>query len=62
MPNPNEYEARIYNSGPGTMGAYYHQVLASAIAGLLAGSSQAQVHPEKPIYKYEKGYGVGRQV
>ena len=35
-------------------------VLASAIAGLLALSSQAQVHPEKPTYKYEKCYGVAK--
>jgi uncharacterized membrane protein len=33
-------------------------ILASAIAGLLVASAQAQVHPEKPTYKYEKCYGV----
>ena len=35
-------------------------ILASAIAGLLVASAQAQVHPEKPTYKYEKCYGVAK--
>ena len=35
-------------------------LLAAAIAGLISGSAMAQVHPEKPTYKYEKCYGVAR--
>ena len=35
-------------------------IIVSAIAGLLAASAQAQVHPEKPTYKYEKCYGVAK--
>lgn len=35
-------------------------VIASAIATLLSNSAQAQVHPEKPTYKYEKCYGIAR--
>jgi uncharacterized membrane protein len=34
-------------------------IIASAIVGLLA-AAQAQVHPEKPTYKYEKCYGVAK--
>jgi uncharacterized membrane protein len=33
-------------------------VIASAISAMLAGAAQAQQHPEKPTYKYEKCYGV----
>ena len=33
-------------------------IVVSAIAALLSASAQAQVHPEKPTYKYEKCYGV----
>lgn len=33
---------------------------AAAVASLIAGSATAQVHPEKPTYKYEKCYGVAR--
>ena len=35
-------------------------LLAAAVAGLISGSATAQVHPEKPTYKYEKCYGVAR--
>lgn len=31
---------------------------AAAVAALIAGSAAAQVHPEKPTYKYEKCYGI----
>lgn len=33
-------------------------VIASAITLLIAASANAQVHPEKPTYKYEKCFGV----
>lgn len=33
-------------------------LVATAIAALVAHAAQAQVHPEKPTYKYEKCYGV----
>jgi len=34
-------------------------LITSAVATLLTGAlAQAQVHPEKPTYKYEKCYGV----
>jgi len=32
----------------------------TALAALLANDVQAQVHPEKPTYKYEKCYGIAR--
>jgi uncharacterized membrane protein len=35
-------------------------LIAGAIASLLAAAASAQVHPEKPTYKYEKCYGVAR--
>ena len=35
-------------------------LLAAAVTGLISGSAMAQVHPEKPTYKYEKCYGVAR--
>jgi uncharacterized membrane protein len=35
-------------------------LIASAIATLLSNTALAQVHPEKPTYKYEKCYGVAR--
>ncbi len=35
-------------------------VIASAILSLLSTAASAQVHPEKPTYKYEKCYGVAR--
>ncbi len=35
--------------------------LSLAIATLLASQAGAQVHPEKPIYAYEKCYGVAKQ-
>jgi len=34
--------------------------IAAAITSVLALTAQAQVHPEKPIYKYEKCYGVAK--
>jgi uncharacterized membrane protein len=30
----------------------------AAVASLIAHSASAQVHPEKPTYKYEKCYGI----
>ena len=33
-------------------------VIAAAIASLVATSAIAQVHPEKPTYKFEKCYGI----
>jgi uncharacterized membrane protein len=35
-------------------------LLAAAVASLISASAMAQVHPEKPTYKYEKCYGVAR--
>lgn len=35
-------------------------LLAAAVGALVSGSAAAQVHPEKPTYKYEKCYGVAR--
>ncbi len=35
-------------------------VLSSAVSSLFALQSSAQVHPEKPTYKYEKCYGVAK--
>jgi uncharacterized membrane protein len=35
-------------------------LLAAAVAAFISGSAAAQVHPEKPTYKYEKCYGVAR--
>jgi uncharacterized membrane protein len=35
-------------------------MLTGAILALLATAASAQVHPEKPTYKYEKCYGVAR--
>ena len=43
-----------------TMGKGNTMLLTSAIAILVANSALAQVHPEKPTYKYEKCYGVAR--
>lgn len=37
-----------------------HATIAAAITSLIAASAQAQVHPEKPTYKYEKCYGVAK--
>lgn len=34
--------------------------IATAITSLLAQPAEAQVHPEKPTYKYEKCYGVAK--
>jgi uncharacterized membrane protein len=35
-------------------------LIAAAVGALISGSAAAQVHPEKPTYKYEKCYGVAR--
>lgn len=35
-------------------------LMSGAVAALLAQAAQAQSHPEKPTYKYEKCYGVAR--
>lgn len=35
-------------------------LLSAAIASLVAGTATAQVHPEKPTYKFEKCYGVAK--
>ena len=35
-------------------------LIASAIAALLSNGASAQVHPEKPTYKYEKCYGIAK--
>ena len=35
-------------------------LISSAIAALLANAASAQVHPEKPTYKYEKCFGVAK--
>lgn len=35
-------------------------LLAAAVTALVSGGAMAQVHPEKPTYKYEKCYGVAR--
>lgn len=32
--------------------------LTAAVAALIAASANAQVHPEKPTYPYEKCYGI----
>jgi uncharacterized membrane protein len=34
--------------------------LLAAVSALLAAASVAQVHPEKPTYKYEKCYGIAK--
>ncbi|HKS55372.1 MAG TPA: DUF2282 domain-containing protein [Steroidobacteraceae bacterium] len=35
-------------------------LLAAAVAAFFSNSTIAQVHPEKPTYKYEKCYGIAR--
>ena len=35
-------------------------LLGNVIPALLSNAAVAQVHPEKPTYKYEKCYGVAR--
>ena len=35
-------------------------LIAAAVISLFSGAASAQVHPEKPTYKYEKCYGVAR--
>lgn len=34
--------------------------IATAVGSLIAFQVQAQVHPEKPTYKYEKCYGIAK--
>ena len=34
--------------------------ITAAISLLVAAAAQAQVHPEKPTYKYEKCYGIAK--
>ena len=35
-------------------------LIGAAIGALIAGTASAQVHPEKPTYKYEKCYGIAK--
>lgn len=35
-------------------------ILGAAIGALIAAGANAQVHPEKPVYKYEKCYGISK--
>ncbi len=35
-------------------------LIAAAISAVMSNTAVAQVHPEKPTYKYEKCYGVAR--
>ncbi len=35
-------------------------VLAAAVTSLIGSAASAQVHPEKPTYKYEKCYGIAK--
>jgi uncharacterized membrane protein len=35
-------------------------LIVAAISALMSNVAAAQVHPEKPTYKYEKCYGVAR--
>jgi uncharacterized membrane protein len=38
-----------------------HQLLiATAVSSLIGAAANAQVHPEKPTYAYEKCYGIAR--
>lgn len=38
-----------------------HQLLiATAVSSLIGTAANAQVHPEKPTYAYEKCYGIAR--
>ncbi len=39
---------------------HFLSVIASAVTLAIAASVQAQQHPEKPTYKYEKCYGVAK--
>jgi uncharacterized membrane protein len=34
--------------------------VAAAVTALITQSASAQVHPEKPTYKYEKCYGIAK--
>lgn len=35
-------------------------LIGTALVTLVTGAAMAQVHPEKPTYKYEKCYGVAK--
>ena len=35
-------------------------LIATAVSSLIGAAANAQVHPEKPTYAYEKCYGVAR--
>jgi len=35
-------------------------LVTAAVLSLISTSASAQIHPEKPTYKYEKCYGVAR--
>ena len=35
-------------------------LISAAISSLVTAQAAAQVHPEKPTYKYEKCYGIAR--
>jgi len=35
-------------------------ILGAAVGALIAASANAQVHPEKPTYKFEKCYGISK--
>ncbi len=39
---------------------HFLSVIVSAVTLAIAASAQAQLHPEKPTYKYEKCYGVAK--
>ena len=42
------------------MNAQARLAISSAIAALIVSQAQAQVHPEKPTWKYEKCYGIAK--
>lgn len=35
-------------------------LIATAVSSLISAAANAQVHPEKPTYAYEKCYGIAR--
>src|SRR5258708_29948698 len=51
---------RLNQQGAKLMKANTGPLIASALAALIATSVNAQVHPEKPTYKYEKCFGVAK--
>lgn len=42
------------------MNTFIRATIALALTNLIAAAAQAQVHPEKPTYKYEKCYAVAK--